>query len=56
MTLKRKFAEVSHDLGTRAWSVRDVWAGKDLGRQRGVSADLAAHGCLLLVLRQQASR
>jgi hypothetical protein len=32
-------------------NVRDVWAGKDLGPQQGVSTDLPAHACLLLLLQ-----
>ncbi|MGA8940166.1 MAG: glycoside hydrolase family 27 protein, partial [Acidobacteriaceae bacterium] len=50
MKVDRKFADLSHQLGTHAWSVRDVWAGKDLGRQRGLSTQLAPHTCALLTL------
>lgn len=50
MKLDRTFAGFSHQLGGHAWNVRDVWAGKDLGRQRGVSTQLAPHACVLLTL------
>jgi alpha-galactosidase len=45
------FAELSPALGDRAWNVRDVWAGKDLGTQRGITAAIEGHSCLLLILR-----
>ena len=51
LKVSRKFADLNHDLGAHAWSVRDVWARKDLGRQRGISVELAAHACTLLVLQ-----
>ena len=50
MNLKGSFAELSPTLGDRAWNVRDVWAGKDLGQQHGVATDLPPHACLLLIL------
>jgi alpha-galactosidase len=52
MKLERTFASFSHELGAHAWTARDVWAEKELGRQRGVSIALAPHACLLLTLRQ----
>jgi len=51
MNLKRTFAELSPALGDRAWNVRDVWAGKDLGPQRGITAAIEGHSCLFLILR-----
>jgi len=52
MNLKGTFADLSPALGDHPWNVRDVWAGKDLGQERGVPAiDLAPHACLLLILR-----
>ena len=51
MNLKRTFAELSPTLPFHATNVRDVWAGKDLGPQRGVATDLAPHASLLLILR-----
>jgi alpha-galactosidase len=50
MNLKNTFAELSPNLGDHPWNVRDVWAGKDLGPEQGVSTELAAHACLLLML------
>ena len=50
MNRKSTFAELSPNLGDHPWKVQDVWAGKDLGAQLGVSADLAPHACLLLML------
>jgi hypothetical protein len=52
MKLKDTFAELSPDLGAHPWNVRNVWAEKDLGSQRGVSTELPAHACLLLLLRR----
>ena len=52
MKLKDTFAELSPDLGAHPWNVRNVWARKDLGSQRGVSTELPAHACLLLLLRR----
>jgi hypothetical protein len=52
MNLERTFASFSHELGTHAWNVRDIWTEKELGRQRGISIALAPHACLLLTLRQ----
>jgi hypothetical protein len=51
MTLKRTFAELSATLSPHPSNVHDVWAGKDLGPQRGVATDLAPHASLLLILR-----
>ena len=52
LKVNRTFAEFNRDLNAHAWSVRDAWEQKDLGKQRGISAELAAHACMLLVLRQ----
>ncbi len=48
--LKRTFVELNPTLAPHAWNVHDVWAGKDLGRQRNIAADLAPHASLLLIL------
>ncbi len=50
MKVDRTFAKLSAALGNRAWNVRDVWAGKDVGPQQGISTDLAPHASLLLIL------
>ncbi|MGD0648483.1 MAG: glycoside hydrolase family 27 protein, partial [Acidobacteriaceae bacterium] len=50
MRLKRTFAALSSKLGSHPWNTRDVWAGKDLGRQRGVTVDLPAHASQLLIV------
>ena len=52
MNLNHAFADFSPGFGDHPWSVHDVWAGKDLGPQRGVSTGLPAHACLLLMLRR----
>ncbi len=52
MSRKSTFAELSPDLGDHPWKVQDVWAGKDLGAQLGVSADLAAHASRLVILHR----
>jgi len=51
LDLQRKFVSFNPRLGTYAWRVRDVWAGKDLGNRRSVSVRLTPHACLLLLLR-----
>jgi len=51
MTLNRTFAELSPTLNPHPSNVHDVWAGKDLGPQRGVTTNLAPHASLLLLLR-----
>jgi hypothetical protein len=51
LKVRRKFANLNHDLGAHAWSVRDVWAERDLGKKRGISVKLAAHACALLELQ-----
>jgi hypothetical protein len=51
MNLKGTFADLSPNLGDHPWNVQDVWAGKDLGPQVGLSTDLAAHACRLVILR-----
>jgi len=51
MNLKSTFGELSPAFGDRAWNVRDVWAGKDLGTQRGVATEIPPHASLLLILR-----
>ncbi len=50
LPLKRTFAELSPTFGDHPWTTRDVWAAKDLGPQPGVTADLAPHASLLLLL------
>lgn len=50
LQVSRTFADLNHDLGVHAWGVRDVWAQENLGEQRGISVELAAHACTLLVL------
>ena len=50
MTLKRTFSELNPALASRTWHTRDVWAGKELGAQRGVSTNLPPHASLLLLL------
>jgi alpha-galactosidase len=52
MKVDRNFAALESDLGGHAWRVRDAWAAKDLGEQRGVSAELAPHASLLLILHE----
>ena len=40
---------VWHDLGLRAKpAVRDLWLRKDLGRAKNFTAEIPAHGCVLL--------
>jgi alpha-galactosidase len=51
MEVDRKLKEFSSDFGARAWSVRDAWAGTDLGEQRRISVKLAPHACVLLLLQ-----
>ncbi|HEY5215013.1 MAG TPA: glycoside hydrolase family 27 protein, partial [Acidobacteriaceae bacterium] len=51
LKIDRKFAKFSARLGTHAWSVRDVWAGKVLGKQTTISTELAPHACTLLLLQ-----
>jgi alpha-galactosidase len=51
LKVDRKFAAFSTDLGAHPWSVRDAWAQKSLGKQSSVSAELAPHACLLLMLQ-----
>jgi hypothetical protein len=51
LKVDRNFADLSHDLSAHAWSVRDVWAEKELGRQRGIATQLARHACMLLTLQ-----
>jgi alpha-galactosidase len=51
LKVDRKFAAFSTDLGAHPWSVRDAWATKSLGKQTGVSTELAPHACLLLMLQ-----
>ena len=51
MKVDRKFADFSSDFGTHAWSVRDTWAAKDLGKRKNISADIAPHACVLLLLQ-----
>jgi alpha-galactosidase len=51
MKVDRKFAELGNDLGAQPWSVRDVWAEKELGTQSGLSVTLAPHACVLLMLQ-----
>ncbi len=51
MNLKGTFADLSPAFGDHPWNVHDVWAGKDLGAQRGVTTNLPPHGSLLLILR-----
>jgi alpha-galactosidase len=50
MHLNRAFGELSPTLGKQPWNVRDVWAGKDLGQEPGVTTDLPPHSSLLLLL------
>jgi alpha-galactosidase len=50
LELKRAFAELSPDLANHAWHTHDVWAKKDLGLQRGVSANLPPHASKLLIV------
>ncbi len=50
MNVDRKFAAFSTELGKHPWNVQDVWTGKSLGRQSGVSTTLAPHASLLLLL------
>jgi alpha-galactosidase len=52
MKVDRAFGAFGAELGELSrWRVRDVWAGKELGRQQGVSMALAPHACVLLMLR-----
>lgn len=51
LKVSREFAEFNRDLSAHAWNVRDVWEQKDLGRQRDLSMELAAHACTLLLLQ-----
>ena len=50
MTLKRTFAELSPALGPHPRNTRDVWSGKDLGPQTGVSVELSPHASKLLLV------
>lgn len=52
LKVERPFAGLSPALPAHAWRVRDVWAGKDLGTQHGVNAQLAPHACMLFLLRK----
>lgn len=40
-----------HDLGISKPNVRDLWLRKDLGRQKDFTAELPAHGCVLVRLK-----
>ena len=51
MKVDRNFADFSSDFGTHAWSVRDAWAAKDLGKRKNMSIELAPHACVLLLLQ-----
>jgi hypothetical protein len=51
MAVERKFA--AFGLSNAKWDVRDVWAQKELGKKSGVSVTLAAHACMLWVLRER---
>ncbi|MGA7156115.1 MAG: glycoside hydrolase family 27 protein [Acidobacteriaceae bacterium] len=52
LKLDRKFADFNPALGAHPWRVRDVWEGKNLGLERGVSTQLAPHACVLLMLHE----
>ncbi len=53
--LQHDLASFNPQLGTHAWQMRDVWAKRDLGSRRSVSATLAPHACLLLLLSPPAT-
>ena len=41
--------------GAARWLVRDVWAASDLGLNKGLTATVAPHDCVLLVLSRPAA-
>jgi hypothetical protein len=51
LQVDQSFGPISGRLKEHPWSVRDVWAAKELGRQTGVSVELAPHACALYMLR-----
>ena len=49
--VQKPLAEFDSKLGGKAWTVRDVWAGREPGRMTGVDVMVAPHGVVLLMLR-----
>ena len=41
--------------GATRWSVRDVWAASDLGLNKGLTATVGPHDCVLLILSRPAA-
>jgi hypothetical protein len=51
LRVNRPLNSIVAEWGAVPHSVRDVWQGKDLPRERKVSATVAPHGCVLLMMR-----
>lgn len=51
LKLDRNFADLSPALAAHAWTVRDIWESKSLGKRKNISTELAPHACTLLLLQ-----